>query len=62
MRVAVFSTRSYDREFLEPAFAGSPHELVFFTPRLTGETVPLAAGFPAVCVFVQDVLALRGIQ
>ncbi|MGD9720717.1 MAG: 2-hydroxyacid dehydrogenase [Pirellulales bacterium] len=56
MRVAVFSTRSYDREFLEPVFAGSPHELTFFTPRLTAEVVPLAVGYPAVCVFVQDVL------
>jgi D-lactate dehydrogenase len=56
MRVAVFSTRTYDREFLEPAFAGSAHELVFFAPRLTMETVPLAAGFPAICAFVQDVL------
>ena len=56
MRVAVFSTRSYDREFLAPAFAGSAHELVFFTPRLTLETAPLAAGFAGVCVFVQDAL------
>jgi D-lactate dehydrogenase len=56
MKVAVFSTRSYDREFLGPAFAGSGHELTFFTPRLTSETAPLAAGFPALCVFVQDVL------
>jgi len=54
MRVAVFSTHGYDRQFLDPAFAGSEHELVYFAPRLTSETVPLAAGFPAVCVFVQD--------
>jgi D-lactate dehydrogenase len=54
MRIAVFSTRSYDREFLEPAFAGSGHEVVYFTPRLTAETAPLANAFAAVCVFVQD--------
>jgi D-lactate dehydrogenase len=56
MRVAVFSTRSYDRQFLEPAFANSPHQATFFTPRLTEETLPLAAGYDAVCVFVQDAL------
>ncbi len=54
MRIAVFSTRSYDQEFLEPAFADSGHELVFFSSRLTAETVPLTSGFEAVCVFVQD--------
>jgi D-lactate dehydrogenase len=54
MRVAVFSTKSYDREFLDAALAGSGHEFVYFSPRLTAETTPLAVGFPAVCVFVQD--------
>lgn len=54
MRVAVFSARSYDREFLTAANASHGHELVFFEPRLTIETVPLARGFPAVCAFVND--------
>jgi D-lactate dehydrogenase len=54
MRIAVFSTRGYDQQFLDPAFAGSSHELVYLTPRLTAETVPLASGFECVCVFVQD--------
>ncbi len=54
MNIAVFSTRSYDQEFLEPAFADSGHALVFLPPRLTAETLALAAGFEAVCVFVQD--------
>jgi D-lactate dehydrogenase len=56
MKVAVFSTKPYDRAFLEAANAGHGHELVFFTPRLTQETVPLAVGYQAVCVFVQDEL------
>lgn len=56
MRVAVFSTHAYDRQFLEPAFATAGHEPVFFVPRLTPETVPLAVGFPAVCAFVSDTL------
>jgi D-lactate dehydrogenase len=56
MNVAVFSTRSYDRQFLEPAFARAGHEPTFFVPRLTTETAPLAAGFEAVCVFVTDAL------
>jgi D-lactate dehydrogenase len=56
MRVAIFSTKHYDRVFLEAANATYGHELVFFEPRLTEETTPLAAQFPVVCVFVNDQL------
>jgi D-lactate dehydrogenase len=57
MRVAIFSTKSYDRVFLEAANAACGHELVFFEPRLTEETTALAAQYPAVCVFVNDQLS-----
>ncbi len=53
MKVAVFSSKPYDREFLEAA-GGDHHEFRFLEPRLTLETVSLARGFPAVCVFVND--------
>lgn len=54
MKVAVFSTKAYDRQFFEAINAKHNHELVFFEPRLEHETAPLAAGFPAVCLFVND--------
>jgi len=56
MRVGVFSTKSHDRKYLEEANqrAGSPHALDFLDARLSRETASLAAGFPAVCVFVND--------
>ena len=53
MKVAVFSARNYDREFLTAANA-SRHALRFFEPHLSEETAGLAAGFDAVCVFVND--------
>ena len=53
MKVAAFSTKNYDREFLNPA-NGSRHQLHFLEPRLTTETAGLASGFDAVCVFVND--------
>ena len=53
MRVAVFSTKPYDRGFLDAANAGR-HELVFQEPRLSPQTAPLAAGTAAVCLFVHD--------
>ncbi len=56
MRVAVFSTHSYDREFLASANAPGRHELTFLEPRLSPATAPLAAGHDAVCAFVNDQL------
>src|ERR1044071_10023514 len=53
MKVAIFSAKRYDREFLNAA-NGSLHELRFFEPQLNEETVGLATGFEAVCVFVND--------
>jgi D-lactate dehydrogenase len=55
MKVAVFSTKGYDRQFFEAVNAQHNHELVFFEPRLDQKTAPLAADFPAVCIFVNDV-------
>ncbi len=54
MRVAVFSTKRHDRQYLEAANAGI-HEFDFLESRLNEETAPLAAGAPAVCIFVNDV-------
>ena len=53
MKVAIFSAKKYDREFLNAA-NDSHHELRFFEPHLNEETVGLATGFEAVCVFVND--------
>ncbi|BAY12282.1 2-hydroxyacid dehydrogenase [Calothrix sp. NIES-2098] len=54
MKVAVFGTKAYDRQFLEAANSPKQHDLVFLEPRLNRDTAILAAGFPAVCVFVHD--------
>ena len=54
MRVAVFSSKPYDRTSLAIANEEQGHELVFLEPRLTRETAALAAGSGAVCVFVND--------
>jgi D-lactate dehydrogenase len=56
MKVAVFSTKAYDKTFLSKANQSNRHELVFYEERLTERTVPLTAGFEAVCVFVNDQL------
>ncbi|HEY8551014.1 MAG TPA: 2-hydroxyacid dehydrogenase [Vicinamibacterales bacterium] len=62
MNLAVFDTHRYDRDALERANACFGHELTFFEPRLTRTTAALAAGFPAVCSFVNDRLDAEAIQ
>jgi D-lactate dehydrogenase len=56
MRIAIYSTRPYDRRFLEEANAAGRHELVFLEPRLDASTVATAAGAQVVCAFVNDQL------
>lgn len=57
MRVAVYSTKPYDEEFLAAANLAHRHHLSFLEPRLSLDTVPLAAGAEAVCAFVNDDLS-----
>lgn len=54
MRVAVFSTKTFDRAFLDDANRAFGHALSYFEPRLVLETAGLAQEYPAVCVFVND--------
>jgi D-lactate dehydrogenase len=54
MKTAVFSTRTYDRRFLDAANAEGRHTLHYLEPRLNRETAALAAGCEAVCLFIND--------
>jgi D-lactate dehydrogenase len=56
MRVAVFSAKPYDVTFLTAANRERAHDLQFLEARLLRDTAALAAGFPAVCAFVNDVV------
>jgi D-lactate dehydrogenase len=70
MKVAFFSTKSYDRQSFEAANLSYQHELTFFDVPLNAKTAVLAEGFPSVCMFVNDsanaetleVLAEHGIR
>ncbi|KAK3335855.1 hypothetical protein B0T19DRAFT_395669 [Cercophora scortea] len=61
MKLAVFSAKPYDKRFLLRAHAKNHHfhstiELAFHDFPLSSDTVPLAHGADAVCVFVNDTL------
>ena len=54
MRIAVFSTKTYDREYLNRFNITEKHELTYFEASLNSKTTNLTLGFEAVCVFVND--------
>lgn len=55
MKVAFFSTKSYDRRFFEAINASYQHDITFFEVPLSADTAMLATDYPAVCMFVNDV-------
>ena len=56
MKTAVFSTKAYDRQFFDEANIQFKHELIYFDESLHKAAAGMAAGCPAVCVFVNDTL------
>nr|WP_154324909.1 2-hydroxyacid dehydrogenase [Pantoea sp. 201603H] len=54
MKLAVYSTKQYDRKYLEHVNAHYGFELEFFDFLLTEKTAVNAAGCDAVCMFVND--------
>ena len=54
MRIAFFSTKPYDRIWFEPMGKGYGFDIHFIELPFTEETVFLAKGHDAVCIFVND--------
>lgn len=61
MKVAIFSSKAYDREFLSQANAGQ-HQLIFHEVPLNIHTALLAQDCNAVCCFVNDHLDAAVLQ
>ena len=57
MKVAFFDTKSYDVPGFDHYAADSGLEIKFFETRLNEDTASLAAGYDAVCVFVNDTVS-----
>ncbi|OBW92040.1 lactate dehydrogenase [Gallibacterium genomosp. 3] len=55
MKIAVYSTKSYDRKYLELVNVKYGFELEFFDFMLSKRTAKMAEGCQAVCIFVNDI-------
>lgn len=54
MKIACFSTKTYDRESFNRFLADSGHTFSFFEAKLDLHTVPLAEDHEGICSFVND--------
>ena len=54
MNIAFFSTKKYDRATFNEQIEDTSHSITYFEDILSPETVALAKGYQAVCVFVNN--------
>jgi len=57
MKIAMFSTKPYDERSFQSADGAHEHQWEFFPDLLTPQSASKAAGFDAVCAFVNDDLS-----
>lgn len=70
MKIAVFSSKTYDQTYFEEYAASYDYELSFFETALNADTANLTINFDVVCVFVNDnvdastieILSKNGVQ
>ena len=62
MKLAFFDTKAYDIPGFDRYAVPAGIDIKYFEPRLNVDTVSLAAGFDAVCVFVNDVIDAQVVQ
>jgi len=54
MKIAVFSTKSYDQDYFETYNKNYHFDFTFFETALNAKTAKITTGFDVICVFVND--------
>ena len=62
MKLAFFDTKPYDIPGFDRYAAPTGIEIKYYDANLNADTVSLAAGFDAVCVFVNDIVSAEVVQ
>lgn len=57
MKIAFYDTKPYDRIWFDPLAKDYGYEIKYFEYKLNTDTAVLAAGYDAVCVFVNDTVS-----
>jgi len=61
-RIAIFSSKKWVIDSFNEINIGYKYELNFFESRMYEKTIPLAKGYDAICVFVNDIVDARVLQ
>jgi len=56
IKVAFFDTKEYDKELFDRYNENYNYDITYLESKLNSETAPLASGFDALCIFVNDVV------
>ena len=62
MKLAFFDTKPYDRPGFDRYAEAAGIRIKYFASNLNADTVSLAAGYDAVCVFVNDVVSAQVVE
>ncbi len=54
MKIAMFYAKDYEKPQFEAVNARHKHEITYIDAALNASTAPLAKGFDAICIFVND--------
>ena len=55
VKILFYDTKEYDKELFEEYNKNYGYEIKYLETKLNSETAPLAAGYDAVCIFVNDI-------
>jgi len=62
VKIAFFDTKEYDKEFFNEYNKNYGYDIHYLESKLNSETAPLANGFDAVCIFVNDIVDEKTIE
>ena len=62
IKIAFFDTKEYDRNLFDEYNKKYGYDITYLESKLNSETAPLAKGFDAVCIFVNDVVDEKTIK
>ena len=62
IKIAFFDTKEYDKKLFDEYNQNYNYEITYLNTKFNAETAPLARGYDAICIFVNDVVDKTAIK
>ena len=62
IKIAFFDTKDYDKKLFDEYNKNYGYEITYLESKLNSETAPLAKGYDAICIFVNDIVDEKTIK